>query len=438
MLYFELLIVFFLTVTNGLLAMSELAVVSSRKSRLEYLANQGSRGARGTLRLIDDPGRFLSTVQIGITMVGILAGAFSGATLGQRLGTWLNTFPSIAPYGNSVGIGITVVGITYLSLIIGELVPKRIALAQPERVAALVAGPMRGLSLVAAPAVWILHVSTEAVLRLLGLAGTRETTVTEDEVKSLIAEGTQEGVFVPQEQEMIEGVLRLADRSVRVIMTPRTRIVWVDVKSDRNTIVEMVKAHRFSRLLICDKTVHHPVGFIHTKNLLPEALSCEAVTLSEWVTPLLYVPDRTTVLTLLNRFKKEKVHMAVVVDEYGNTEGLVTLTDVIEAIAGGLPERGEDDGPRIVQRDDGSYLADGTVPTDEVETVTGIDMGENVEMLAGFVLDHLGRIPKAGAHFDHGNARFEVVDMDGNRIDKVLIEVGPKRDKEAPDPAIQG
>jgi len=436
MLYLELLVVLFLTLMNGLLAMSELAVVSSRKSRLEYLANQGSRGARAALRLFDDPSRFLSTVQIGITLVGIIAGAFSGATLGQRLGARLNTWPAISPYGNSVGIGITVVGITYLSLIIGELVPKRIALTQPEGVASLVAGPMRGLSLAAAPAVWVLHVSTERILRLLGLAGTSETTVTEDEVKSLIAEGTQAGVFVPQEQKMIEGVLRLADRSVRVIMTPRTRIVWLDVKSDRDTLIEMVKAYRFSRLLVCDGAVDLPVGFIHTKNLLPEALSCEEIALSDLLTPLLFVPESTTVLNLLNRFKKEKAHLAVVVDEYGTTEGLVTLTDVIEAIAGDLPERGEDHGPRIVQRDDGSWLADGTVPTDEVEAVTGIDMGQDVAMLAGFVLDYLGRIPQAGASFKHGNARFEVVDMDGNRIDKVLIEVGPPGDQEVPDPAI--
>lgn len=437
MLYLELLIILLLTLVNGLLAMSELAVVSSRRSRLEHLANQGGHGARAALRLIDDPSRFLSTVQIGITLVGIIAGAFSGATLGQRLGAWLNTFPSISPYGNSLGIGITVVVITYLSLIIGELVPKRIALAHPERVASLVAGPMRGLSLVAAPAVWLLHVSTERVLELLGLAGARETTVTEDEVKSLIAEGTQAGIFVPQEQEMIEGVLRLADRSVRLIMSPRARIVWVDVRAERSTIIDMVRSHRFSRLLVCDGTVDHPVGFIHTKNLLPEALNCEEITLSELITPLLYVPDRTTVLNLLNRFKKEKVHIAVVVDEYGTTEGLVTLTDVIEAIAGDLPERGEDNGPEIVQRGDGSWLADGTVPTDEVEAITGIDMGENVEMLAGFVLVHLGRIPKAGASFIHGNARFEVVDMDGNRIDKVLIKAAPTADTDTPDPGLE-
>ncbi|RPI68041.1 MAG: HlyC/CorC family transporter, partial [Geobacteraceae bacterium] len=351
--------------------------------------------------------------------------------LGQRLGAWLNVFSWFSPYGNSLGIGITVVGITYLSLIVGELVPKRIAMAQPERVASLVAGPMRGLSLAAAPAVWALNISTERVLQFLGLVGTRDTTVTEDEVKSLIAEGTKAGVFVLQEQKMIEGVLRLADRSVRVIMTPSTKIVWLDVKSDRNTIIDMVKSHSFSRLLVCDGTVDHPVGFIHTKHLLPKALRCEDIILSDLITPLLYVSDRTTVLKLLNRFEKEKVHSAVVVDEYGTTEGLVTLTDVIEAIAGDLPEWGEDQGPQIVRRDDGSWLADGTIPTDEVEAITGIDMGNRVEMLAGFVLGHLGRIPKAGASFKHGNAKFEVVDMDGNRIDKVLIEMGPESD-EAP------
>jgi putative hemolysin len=390
------------------------------------MANQGNHGARAALRLIEDPSRFLSTVQIGITLVGIIAGAFSGATLGQRLGAWLNTFPAISPNGNTAGIGVTVVGITYLSLIMGELVPKRIALVQPERIASFIARPMSWLSLAAAPAVWALHISTERVLRFLGLEGTRETTVTEDEVKSLIAEGTRAGVFVPQEQQMIEGVLRLADRSVRVIMTPRTRIVWVDVKSDRKTIIGMVESHRFSRLLVCDGTVDHPVGLVHTKNLLPEALNCDDMNLSAVMTPLLFVHDRTTVLRLLNQFKKEKVHVAVVVDEYGTTEGLVTLTDVIEAIAGDLPERGEDTGPRIVKRDDGSWLADGTIPTDEVETTTGISMGKEAKMLAVFMLDNLGRIPKAGAGFTHENSRFEVVDMDGKRIDKVLIETDGK------------
>ena len=426
MLYLEILAVVLLTLLNGVLAMSELAVVSSRRSRLEVLANQGNHGARAALRLIDSPSHFLSTVQIGITLVGIVAGAISGATLGQRLGSWLDSFPAIAPYGNAAGIAVTVVGITYLSLIVGELVPKRVALAQPERIASLVARPMRWLSLAAAPAVWVLHISTENGLRALGLSGVREAAVTEDEVKSLIAEGTRAGVFVPQEKEMIEGVLRLADRPVRVIMTPRSEIVWVDAVSDRGAILEMVESHRFSRLLVCDGTVDHPVGVVHTKDLLPEALRRGELSLAAVMVPSLYVPDGTPVLRLLSQFKKEKVHIAVVVDEYGAVEGLVTLTDVIEAIAGDLPERGEEIEVRIVRRDDGSWLVDGTAPTDEVEAVTGIDFGREVRMLAGFVLDHLGRIPKPGMSFHYGNARFEVVDMDGNRIDMVLIEA--KRD----------
>lgn len=432
MLYIEILAVVAMTLVNGLLAMSELAVVSSRKSRLEQLAHQGNRGARAALRLVADPSRFLSTVQIGITLVGIIAGAFSGATLGQRLGGWLNGFAVISPYGKALGIGVTVVAITYLSLILGELVPKRVALSQPERIASLVAGWMSGLSMVAAPAVWVLHISTEKVMGALGLSGVRETSITEEEVKSLIAEGTQSGVFVAQEQQMIEGVLRLADRSVRVIMTPRSRIAWIDARSDLNTIVETVSANRFSRLLVCNEAVDRPVGIVQTKDLLPQALHCSDFSLADLTRPVLCVPDHTPVLKLINRFKKEKVHIALVIDEYGTTEGLVSLTDVIEAIAGDLPEHGEESEPGIVQRDQGSWLVDGTFPTDEVETITGIPMGKEVKMVAGFVLHHLGRIPEAGVRFDHGGACFEVVDMDGNRIDKVLIQI--HRSDSAPDP----
>lgn len=432
-LFLEILAVLLLALVNGLLAMSELAIVSSRRSRLELLAGRGSRGARAALRLIDDPSRFLSTVQIGITLVGIIAGAFSGATLGQRLGDWLNAFAWVSPHGRSLGMGVTVVAITTLTLVVGELVPKRIALARPERVASLAAGPMQALSRISAPAAWALHASTEGALRFLGLAGARESTVTEDEVKSLIAEATRAGIFVPQEQEMIEGVLRLADRSVRIIMTPRTEIVWVDVKASRETILGAVQAQRFSRLLVCDGTVDRPAGFIHVRDLLPEALRCESASLSRLVRPVLLVPDRANVLTLLNRFKKEKVHLAVVVDEYGATAGLVTLTDVIESIAGDLPELGEEQGPAMEQRTDGSWLADGTLPTDIVEARTGIAMGGSVKMLASFVLEGLGRMPRTGASFEHGRARFEIVDMDGNRIDKVLIVAPPQGEEEPSD-----
>jgi putative hemolysin len=425
MLYFEMLFVIVLVLINGTLAMSEMAVVSSRKARLNQMAGLGNRGARVALRLIEDPSRFLSTVQIGITLVGILAGAFSGATLADQLGDWFDTIPLIAPNGDTIGIAIVVAAITYLSLVVGELVPKRIALTNPERVASTVAGPMHVLSRVAAPAVWLLRVSTESALRVLGLSGVRETTVTQEEVKSLIAEGAQSGVFEPQERDMIEGVLRMGDRRVRVIMTPRTAIVWIDVNSDRAAILKVVDDNRFSCLLVCDGSVDKAVGIVHAKNLLPAALSGGAVELRTLMTPALIIPESTPVLKILEQFKRDRVHMAVVVDEYGTTEGLVTLTDVLESIAGDLPERGEETGPLIVQREDGSWLVDGMLPLDEFEDRTGMRglQGEGTfHTVAGFILQHLGHLPKTGESFMYRDARFEVVDLDERRIDKVLVQ----------------
>jgi len=426
MFYFEILPILLLILFNGLLAMSEFAIISSRKSRLDQMANQGKTGARSALGLKEDPGRFLSTVQIGITLVGIFAGAFSGATLGSRLGVWLNSFPEISPYGNALGIGVTVIIITYLSLVLGELAPKRIALARPEQIASFVSRPMKGLSLAAAPLVWVLHLSSEAVLRLLALSGTKETTVTEEEVKYLVAEATTAGVFVPKEKEMIEGVLRLADRPVRIIMTPRSQIVWVDSRSDRGMILDTVGAHPFSNFLVCDGAVDNPVGFVQTRDLFLAAMRHSELNPAILATPMIFVPDFTPVLKVLNRFRKEKAHIALVVDEYGATEGLITLTDVMEAIAGDLPDHGEDVEHPIVQRDSRSWIVDGTFPTDELQAVTGIPMEKPVEMLAGFILEHLGRIPEPGAGFDSGNAHFEVVRMDGNRIDKILVEILPE------------
>lgn len=425
MLYLELLFVVLLTFINGLLAMSELAVVSSRRSRLEDMAGRGSAGARTALRLIDDPGRFLSTVQIGITLIGILAGAFSGATLADRLGDWFDTFPVLAPHGDAVAIGLVVVAITYLALIAGELVPKRIALANPERVASIVARPMDVLSRIAAPAVWLLKASTEAVLRILKSSATREATVTEDEVKSLIAEGVRAGIFMPQEREMIDGVLRLADRPVRVIMTPRSEIAWIDAGADRDALTSAIETSRYSRLLVCDGSVDHAVGVVHTKDLLPLALKGEPLELRSLMAPAIVVPDRTPCLRLIDRFRREGVHMAVVVDEHGVTEGVVTPTDILEAIAGELPEWGEAAEPLIARRDDGSWLVDGAMPIDEFEDRLGLRSlreGGNFHTVAGLVLQRLGHLPAIGESFLYRNVRFEVVDLDGNRIDKVLVQ----------------
>ena len=424
MLFLEILFVLLLILINGLLAMSELALVSSRKSRLEHMAGRGDSGARAALVLIDDPSRFLSTVQIGITLVGILAGAVSGATFADKLGDWFETFPGFAPHGDTIAIGLVVVVITYISLIAGELVPKRIALADPERVASLVAKRMKLLSRLAAPAVWLLKVSTEAILRFMKLSEARRETVTEEEVKSLIAEGTQAGIFAPQEREMIDGVLRLADRPVRVIMTPRSDVVWVDSRADRETLKRVVETNRFSRLLVCNDSIDHPVGVAHTKDLMPLALQSEPIALPSLMVPALIVSDRISVLKLIDRFRHEGVHMAVVVDEHGRTEGVATLTDLLESIAGELPEWGEDAKLLIEQRDDGSWFVDGTLPIDEFEDrvgLRGLREHGDVHTVAGFVLGQFGRLPAVGESFLYRDARFEVVDMNGRRIDRVLV-----------------
>ncbi|MGH6946072.1 MAG: hemolysin family protein, partial [Kiloniellales bacterium] len=304
------------------------------------------------------------------------------------------------------------------------LVPKRAALANPERTAARVARPMRLLSRLAAPAVWLLKVSTEGILRLLGLSRAREASVTEDEVKSLIAEGTRAGIFAPQEREMIEGVLRLADRPVRVIMTPRAEIAWIDVAADRAAIARIVEANRVAGLLVCEGSIDRVIGSVHSKNLLPLALAGSAIDLASAMTPIVAVLDSTPVLALLNRFRRERVHMAAVVDEYGVTDGMVTLTDVLEAIAGEFPEPGEAFEPPLLQREDGSWLADGALPIDELEDrlqLPGLSDEGPFDTLAGFVLQRLGHLPSPGESFVHRGMRFEVVDMDRRRIDKVVV-----------------
>ncbi|MEQ9226866.1 MAG: hemolysin family protein [Parvibaculum sp.] len=422
MLYIELLIVLSLTVLNGLLAMSELALVSSRQARLEQMTREGSKGARTALSLIGDPSRFLSTVQIGITLVGVVAGAFSGATLGARLGGWLSGFDLLAEQGDMAGIVIVVVAITYLSLIVGELVPKRIALANPEKTAALVARPMRMLSRAAAPAVWLLKHSTDSVLRLMGLTGSRDSTVSEDEVKSLIAEGTRAGVFAPQEREMIEGVLRLADRTVRAIMTPRVDVVWIDRRASKADIAATVRASRVSRLLVCEGTIDEVIGVVHTKDLLPPALAEGELSLEKVIMQAPIVPEGKEVFRLLDRFRSEKVHIAIVVDEYGAVQGIVTLTDILESIAGELPERGEEPEQMMRQRADGSWLVDGAMPVDEFAARFDIGAAEgDYQTVAGFALFRLGHLPQAGEHFDFKGYRYEIADMDGRRIDKLIV-----------------
>lgn len=424
MLSFEIAIIVALTLLNGVFAMSELAVVSSRKARLQALADQGDRGARTALRLIDEPSRFLSTVQIGITLVGVVAGAYGGATLGDRLGKWLDAFPILAGRGEILGVGGVLVVITYLSIVLGELIPKRIALKNPERVASLIAPPMRMLSRIAGPFVWLLGASTDLLLRLLGLHGAREEVVTEEEVRSMISEGTQSGVFAPAEKEMIDGVLRLADRTVRSIMIPRPDVAWLDPGKPQAELLEAIRVNGHSRYPVCRGTLDELVGVVHTRDLLGAVVQGRPFDLEAGAGRPLVVHDGTPILKLLDLMKNSGHHMAMVVDEYGSIEGLVTLTDILEIIAGDLPEAGEVVETAAVRREDGSWLVEGWMPVDEFGETVGVrglrDAGD-FHTVAGLVLHRLGHVPQAGESFDWNGVRFEVVDMDGRRIDKVLV-----------------
>lgn len=425
MMLWEALIILLLVLLNGFFAMSEMALVSSRRGRLQQMAEDRKGGAKVALDLVEDPSRFLSTVQIGITLIGIGAGAFGGATLAEELSGWLRQFPGLESSGDTIAFVAVVVTITYLSLIIGELVPKRIALNHAESIAAFVARPMGVLSRVTAPLVWLLGVSTEGMLRLLRLRDAPDHTVTEEEVKTLIAEGTQTGVFEPAERKMIEGVLRLSDRTVRSIMTPRPDVIWLDPNDDTQEIRREIKESGYSRFPVCRGDLDEVLGFIHAKDLLDQALQGRSLDLMACLGKPLIVHDGTPVLRLLDLFRQASMHMAVVVDEYGSVEGIVTLTDILESIAGDMPELGQEGEAGAVRREDGSWLVDGMMPIDEAESLIGLKglKGEgDFHTLAGFVLSRIGHVPVAAEHFTWQGMRFEVVDMDGRRIDKVLIQ----------------
>lgn len=424
MLGVEIAIIVLLTLLNGAFAMSELAVVSSRRARLQVMADGGNAGARTALRMIDEPSRFLSTVQIGITLVGVGAGAFGGATLGARFGAWLDTIPVFGGYGEVVGYGTVIIAITYLSIVLGELIPKRIALKNPERIASIVARPMRLLSKVAAPFVWLLGASTDALLRLLGLHGKRESTITEEEVRSMITEGTQAGVFVPQEKRMIDGVLRLADRTVRAIMTPRPEVIWLDTNESVDALLDKIRSAGHSRYPVCRGDLEDIIGIVHARDLLDDAARGKPFHLERRAVKPLVVHDGTSVLKLLDLMKSSGQHFAVVVDEYGIVEGVITITDILETIAGDLPEAGEVPEVGAVRREDGSWLVEGWMPVDEFEEtigLSGVRGAGKFHTVAGFMLNTLGHVPTVGEAFEHGGFRLEVVDMDGRRIDKILV-----------------
>ena len=423
MLFWQLLFILLLILLNGFFAMSELALVASRKARLAARAAKGDARARRALELAERPGRFLSTIQIGITLVGILAGAIGGATVGEHLADWLRTFPSLAGVADPLAFGIVVLATTYLSVILGELVPKQVALRHPERIAAGVAGTMSLISRLGAPIVSLLEGSSNLVLRLMGVRRTAADAFSQEEVRILIAEGTKAGIFAPAEQDMMIGVMRFADRPARAFMTPRPDIEWLDLEDKPDEIKRQLLTIPYSRLPVGKGSLDEVVGIVQRNDLLNLFLAGKPFSLAAAMRPAAVVHDAASALKVLETLKQSPVHMALVVDEYGELEGLVTTTDVLEAIVGEFRDRGVES-TLVHRREDGSWLIDGSLSTDQVQSVLGLPdlpTGQGFHTLAGFILSELEHLPSPGEHFVWNGYRFEVVDMDGRRIDKVLV-----------------
>jgi len=422
-LWFEILVVLLLILLNGFFAMSELAIVSARRARLKPIADAGHRGAKKALELADDPTQFLSSVQIGITLVGIVAGAYSGATLSAPLAAELDDWALISVYAYPIAVTLVVATITYLSLIVGELVPKRIAMNHAESIAMRVSLPMAFIAKVGAPLVFILRVSTNALLTLIGLSADRDTGVTEEEVKTMVAEGAETGVFEEEERHMIDRVLHLADYTIRSIMTPRPDIDWIDLNDPIEAVTAQIRESKHTRLLLAQGTVDEVIGVVHTKDLLHQLTAGEPLDLQAVAKPAMTLHETTTILRLLELFRKSPSHMAVVLDEYGSVEGIATQSDIFTVIAGEMAEDTEED-DSIAERAEGSWLIDGRTRLIDVERRIGATgfVHADYATIAGLVLHRLGRVPKIGESVTFNGFRIEVVDLDGRRIDKVMVD----------------
>ncbi|WP_337267998.1 hemolysin family protein [Oryzifoliimicrobium ureilyticus] len=420
--YLEIVIVILLTVINGVLAMSELAVVSARAARLKVLADQGSRGATQALKLAEDPGRFLSSVQIGITLVGVLSGAFSGATLGSRLSHWLTMQGLSENAADALGVGSVVVAITYLSLIIGELVPKQIALRAPEAVAARVAPAMVFLSRLALPLVWLLDTSGKLVLRLLGQSGKTADGVTDEEIKTVLAEAQSAGVIESEESAMISGVMRLADRSARALMTPRRDVEVIDLEDSYEEITVQLRKTEHSRLPVRRGSSDEVIGVLFAKDFYDVLTSGGKANIEGLVREVPVVSDLSNATQVIQTLRRSTAHMVLVYDEYGHFEGVISSGDIMEAIMGAFQE-GLGEEPGIVRRPDGSYLVSGWMPIDEFAEFMNLRLDDDLEYqtVAGLVLEELKHLPELGETFDMEGWRFEVIDLDGRRIDKLLV-----------------
>lgn len=422
----EILIIAALLLVNGVFAMSEIAVVTSRRARLERSATDGSRAARAALGLVDEPTRFLSTVQIGITLIGVLAGAFGGATIADELDARLEVIPGLAPYSEVIALAVVVAGISFFSLVFGELVPKRIAMQAPERIAAVVAMPMQVLARLAAPLVWLLTTTTRAVLRLLGVSEQRATRVTEDEILAVIAEGRQSGAVHVAEHQMLEGVFRLGDRFVRDRMIPRPDVGWLEVSEGGAGLQALLQDAPAESMLVCRGSVDEVVGVVRPARVLSALLGGESFDLNRLTEPALFVPGSMEMLRLLEVFRTSQRRFAVVLDEYGGVEGTISFDEVLAEIVGDVSGSSVAEEAPIIGRADGTFLVDGDIDIDDVLPRFGVRPPPERERgsyrtIGGYLMARLGRVPRVADHVTVDGVRFEVVDMDNRRVDKVLV-----------------
>jgi putative hemolysin len=421
----DILIILLLIIINGAFAMAEIAVVSARRAKLRVMADQGSKQAAKALALAEQPANFLSTIQVGITLIGVLSGAYGGAVIAKDLGPYFNAFPLFYPYGEAISLGLVVIIITYLSLVIGELIPKRLALHNPEKIAAAAAMPVHFLSLLAYPLVRVLSLSSESIVRMMGLKKP-VSTVSEEEVKVLLEEGTEAGVFHKMEQDIIHGAFRIDDLSVREVMTPRPDIIWIDYELPFSENLETIKTSDHAYFPVCEGDLDHVIGFLHVKDLFKIYPDFDGSDIKPLLRKPFIFPETVSALQILEQFKASPIHVALVVDEFGTIQGLVTVNDIMEAIVGDIPSFNESEEKAIIQRDDGTWLVDGTISIEDfteyfqIETLPDEDEAE-YHTLGGFIMTYLGRIPVTGDFFEWGVFRFEIMDMDGNRIDKVLV-----------------
>ncbi len=422
----EFLIIFLLILLNGVFAMAEIAIVSARKSKLKQQASEGNKPAQAALDLANNPAKFLPTVQVGITLVGIFAGAFGGATIAEPLSGYFHLFPVIGKYSDAIALSIVVLTITYLSLIIGELVPKRLALSSPEKIAAVVARPMNMFAGITYPVVALLSKSTDWVLNVLGITAAPETPVSEEEVRTLLHEGARSGVFEVAEKDIVDRTLKLSDKKVSTMMKPRKEVIWLDINSTDDVLRSRLRKKPQSHFPVCRGSLEKVVGIVRSEDLLTDFLATKDMDLEKHLHKPLFIPENMDGLRVLELFKKSGIHMALVVDEYGTIQGLLSLTDVLEAIVGDIPTLEEAEEKEIIKREDGSYLVDGLISIDKFKDFFHIkehideDTG-SFNTIGGFVMSRIERIPISGDTFTAAGYIFEVVDMDGNRVDKILL-----------------